>query len=87
MAVADDVVRTLSEVARLLDRDGLLTHERAAVLQQAAATDRPAQYKCSHVEHRGGGWQHPWPDQAMTPHACCRIDDHCPAEWGRLARE
>lgn len=79
-----EIVRTLSEVARILDRDGLLTHERAAVLQQAAAPDRPERYKCSHVEHRGGGWRHPWPDEAMYPHACCHIDDHCPAEWGRI---
>ena len=74
---------SLSEVARILDRRGQLTHDRAAVLQQAAAADRPAGYKCSHPELAGMGWLHPWPDEPMTPHACCRVDGHCPATWTR----
>lgn len=74
----------LSDVARLLDRRGELTHERAAVLQQAAAPGRAAAYKCSHPELAGHGWSHPWPDEEMTPHACCREHEHCPAEWARV---
>lgn len=74
---------TLSDVARLLDRRGELTHERAAVLQLAAAADRPERYKCAHPELGGAGWSHPWPDERMYPHACCREHEHCPAEWVR----
>jgi hypothetical protein len=81
--MADSAAPSLSEVARLLDREGLLTHVRAAILQQAADPDRPDGYKCSHAELGGHGWRHPWPDEPMYPHACCRIDDHCPAEWTR----
>ncbi|AIY16508.1 hypothetical protein GUY44_27905 [Pimelobacter simplex] len=73
----------LSDVARLLDRQGELTHARAAVLQQAAAPDRPERYKCTHPELSGAGWSHPWPDEEMYPHACCREHEHCPAEWAR----
>ncbi|NYJ00793.1 hypothetical protein HNR19_001491 [Nocardioides thalensis] len=75
--------RTLSDVARAMDRSGLLTVERARVLQLAAAADRPAGYKCSHPELAGMGWTHPWPDEPMTPHACCRDDEHCPSHWSR----
>ena len=75
--------RSLSEVARILDRRGELTTERAAVLQRAADPDRPPGYKCSHPELSGMGWTHPWPDQPMEPHACCRVHGHCPADWGR----
>ncbi len=74
---------TLSDVARLLDRRGELTHERAAVLQLATAPDRPERYKCTHPELGGAGWSHPWPDEEMYPHACCREHEHCPAEWAR----
>ncbi len=76
-------VSRLSEIARLLDRRGALSHHRAAVLQQATAPDRDAGYKCVHPELGGAGWSHPWPDEEMYPHACCRIDEHCPAEWSR----
>lgn len=74
---------TLTEVARLLDGRGMLTLARARVLQVAAAPDRPAAYKCSHEDLGGFGWSHPWPDEDMYPHACCRHEDDCPAEWGR----
>lgn len=81
--MADGGARSLSELARTLDRAGLLNHVRAGILQQAADPDRPDRYKCSHAELGGAGWRHPWPDEPMYPHACCRIDDHCPAEWAR----
>lgn len=74
---------TLSEIARRLDRQGLLNQHRAAILQQAAAADRPDGYKCAHAELDGMGWTHPWPDEPMYPHACCHLDAHCPAEWVR----
>ena len=77
------MVLNLSEVARELDRRDELTHARAAVLQLATAAERPEHYKCTHPELGGAGWSHPWPDEEMDPHACCRQHEHCPAEWVR----
>ena len=57
----------MSDVARAMDRSGLLTVERARVLQLAAADDRASGYKCSHPELAGMGWTHPWPDEPVTP--------------------
>lgn len=73
----------LAAVARELDRRDELTPERASVLQQAADPRRTERYKCVHPEIAGAGWSHPWPDQPMVPHACCRQHEHCPAEWVR----
>lgn len=75
----------LSDIARDLDRRDELTHERAGVLQAAADPDRAERYKCTHPELGGAGWSHPWPDEQMYPHACCRRAEHCPAEWSRAA--
>lgn len=75
--------KSLTDVARAMDRSGLLTVERARVLQLAADPERPGGYKCSHPELAGMGWTHPWPDEPMTPHACCRDEEHCPAHWAR----